>query len=387
MTSDRRRKLVVKGRATLAWMAGLFVASQAAFGWWLYQHHPEMINPNYEFRFNRLQARRSEAPGAPLVIVVGSSRSANGFCPAALRTAAPGGLSPVVFNFATLGGGPVRELLTYRQMLARKIRPDWLLVEVWPAFWKERQGLFEEKGPVLQADQYLSDLPVLRRLYGAGWDCFTKVFGETLTPIIHYRADLIAQYVPFLAGRGAVGEIGWGRVRWGNLDDWGWLPIAWGRSPPPEFAQMLKDAQKVTLPYIDPLEFKPGTDWAMRQLLCECHRQGTKVALFFTPEHSALRSWYPQQSLDAILAYFQGLADEYGVPVVDAREWLADEAFVDFCHLLPEGAATFSARFGRDVLQPLLAGKPLDEHLLLGKKVSTPRYSGAETSPPEAAAP
>jgi hypothetical protein len=37
---------------------------------------------------------------------------------------------------------------------------------------------------------------------------------------------------------------------------------------------------------------------------------------------------------------------------------MADDAFLDFCHLHPAGAGAFSARFGREALRPLLEGGP-----------------------------
>ena len=44
------------------------------------------------------------------------------------------------------------------------------------------------------------------------------------------------------------------------------------------------------------------------------------------------------------------------MPVIDARRWVADDGFADAHHLLPGGAADFTNRFGREVLQPLLEG-------------------------------
>ena len=50
----------------------------------------------------------------------------------------------------------------------------------------------------------------------------------------------------------------------------------------------------------------------------------------------------------------------FGVPWTDARTWVADEYFVDGHHLLADGAAAFSERFGRDVLAAdcMAAGVP-----------------------------
>jgi hypothetical protein len=378
MSMNRRRRLVGKGKAALVWTLGLFVASQALLGVWFRYCHADMINPTQEFRYARLGKLLAETPGQGLVVVVGSSRSANGFSPHALGDWMP--QPPVVFNFATLGGGPVRELLTYRQMIARGIRPDWLLVEIWPCFWSERPGLYYEQAAILRCDSYLSDLPVISRLYGAGWDGFAGVCVKNLTPVIHYRAPLLETYAPDLASRGADNNRNWEKIHWLGLDDWGWLPVGWPRLGPEEFAQKLEHARQVTQPDLEGLAFKPGTDWAIHELLRECREHGSKVALFFNPEHSGLRSWYSPQAWERVQSYFLGLAGEFNVPVIDARDWVPDEGFVDFCHLLPCGADLFSARFGREVLRLLVEGRPLPANVLLRGPEQTPTYDRA--SPP-----
>jgi hypothetical protein len=377
MSMDRCRRLVVKGRTTLAGTMGFFLASQVALGVWFYCWHADLINPNQELRFARLAARLAKAPGRGLLAVVGGSRSANGFCPRALGDWMP--QPPVVFNFATLGGGPVRELLTYRQMVARGMRPDWLLAELWPGFWSEQPGIFFERDVILRCDSYLCDLPVLDRLYDARWDGLDKVWTKNVIPAAYYRTALLDQYAPFLAGPGAR-DRAFAKVHWVTLDDWGWLPVMWPRADPETFAVWLEKARKETERCLVPLEIKPGTDWAIRELLRECKEHGTQVALYFAPEHSALRSWYTPQAHALIQSYFHDLSEEYGVPVIDVRDWMSDDGFVDFCHLLPHAAEAFSARLGREVLRPLVEGTPLPEHLLLRGPEPAPAYD--RTAPP-----
>jgi hypothetical protein len=47
---------------------------------------------------------------------------------------------------------------------------------------------------------------------------------------------------------------------------------------------------------------------------------------------------------------------DYGLPVIDAREWMGEEDFIDGHHLLPDGAAAFTRRFGAEALAPVFAG-------------------------------
>ncbi len=67
--------------------------------------------------------------------------------------------------------------------------------------------------------------------------------------------------------------------------------------------------------------------------------------------------------------YLAGLRDEYQSPVIDARDWCPDEEFGDLFHLFASGANTFSKRFGREVYQPLLQGKPMPSNVLLREDV------------------
>jgi hypothetical protein len=66
-----------------------------------------------------------------------------------------------------------------------------------------------------------------------------------------------------------------------------------------------------------------------------------------------------------LTAYLRRLSVENQTPILDARTWQADEDLPDYCHLSPAGARAFSACFGREVLRPLLQGRPLAKNVLL----------------------
>jgi hypothetical protein len=121
----------------------------------------------------------------------------------------------------------------------------------------------------------------------------------------------------------------------------------------------------VAAPLLDPLHISPDYDRALRELLDECCTDRIKAALFLMPEHSACRGWYTSKTKAVVGAYLRQLSQEYGVPVIDARDWLPDEHFADFCHMMPQGAGPFSERFARDVMGPWLQGKSLDGAVLL----------------------
>ncbi len=382
MRTIPRRRVVSRGRAALLWTIGLFAAGQWAMGAWLHRAHPEMCDPTWAFRLDRLRQRLAEAPGKPLLVTLGSSRTANGVSPSDFADWEPrNGPRPVVFNFATLGAGPIRELLTLRRLLAHGIRPDWLVVEVWPAFWLDR-GHYEEHLPILQGDAQLSDVAVLRRLYDCGWETFTRMVETNLMPVVHFRTELFCAYVPFLVSERAREEVLRSRVHWETLDPWGWLPIRWPRMSAEQFARHVVQARDLTQPRLEELRVTKNADWAIRTLLDECRQRRIEVALAYMPEHSVLRSWYSPRALSLLQDYLTRLGREYAVPIIDTRHWLDDDSFQDVLHLHADGGRAFSARFGREVLRPLLEGAPLPAGAAL--RLDRPEISGS-ASPSEPA--
>jgi hypothetical protein len=76
------------------------------------------------------------------------------------------------------------------------------------------------------------------------------------------------------------------------------------------------------------------------------------------PESSPLRSWYSPAARERIDQYLRGLGKQFGAPLIDARDWMADEYFSDTHHLTSEGAALFSRHLAEVIGTPT-KGRPL----------------------------
>jgi hypothetical protein len=347
--SQRRSQIVVRGRATLAWTVVFFVAGQAALAAYLHLHHPEYMDPDHNERLHRLQARQSETAGRPLVVVLGSSRVANGLRPDKIVREGPTG--PIVFNFGSLGCGPVRQWLTLRRVLASGIKPDLVVVEAWPLFWPQT-GFFGEEPWLLVTDVYASDLSIFGMLYDKRWEAFAKLCQETLTPAVHYRAHLVQARAPWLLPREGSVDLTIGHVGHVGLDDYGWLPGKTG--PGVSAGPHLEYDHGIAQFILDRFQVDKRTKTAIQGLLEDCTAHGIRVALVHLPESSPLRSWYPPTARAAVLDYLGCLEHRHGVPVFDMRESMPDATFADYCHLTPDGAEAFTKRFDHEVLGPLL---------------------------------
>jgi hypothetical protein len=362
------------GKKTVFWFLACFVAGQVALWAYLDTRRLEVRDPLYGIRLHSLRSRLAESPNAPLVLILGSSRVKYGLWPAAMQvrpgTGAP---PPVIYNFGLNGAGCIRALMYFRRLLADGVRPDWLLVETWPPLWAEA-GFFEEAQMVLSEDElHWQDIPLVCRYFSGKPTVFLQGLRKSLLPILAYRARLVQATVQSLLPHKQLGEMARVRSAWVPFDDTGWFPLTSGPATPEGQRRLLQRGMEEVKPLLDPLRISPRSDAALRELLEECRARGIKVALLLMPEHSAVRGWYPPQARALVHSYLDGLSREYQMPVIDTRDWVTDETLMDFCHLGQRGAAPFSERFGREVLQPLLQGKPLPDRVLLrGDPVEVP---------------
>jgi hypothetical protein len=85
-----------------------------------------------------------------------------------------------------------------------------------------------------------------------------------------------------------------------------------------------------------------------------CEQEQLPAALVLMPEGSEFRALYKPEVWQQIGAFLDGVAQRARIPILSAREWLPDTAFVDSHHLLQDGAEAFTTRFGRECVLPLV---------------------------------
>jgi hypothetical protein len=295
----------------------------------------------------------AENAGQPAAVLLGSSRVAMGIRPDALpplRLA--DGRQPVVFNFALVGSGPLMELFCLKRLLADGVRPRWVVVECWPPFLCQ-EGRHAEEARIDISRLGWRDLALLGRYWrdpGRLWEDYDEA---RLVPWFSHRICLLSRFAPAWLPLGARQD-----GNWGTLDGWGWLPSK--EMPDPDGTARRRGRElnrQFFAPILEHWQVSAVSDRALRELLRLCRQKGIDVALLLMPETMEFRSWYPPGVPAALDDYVRRLGDTQGVAVIDARTWASEEDFNDTHHLKPQGAATFTARLGREALGPFFEGR------------------------------
>src|SRR5579872_5690572 len=135
---SRLRRMSSCGRAALLWMLAVYAVAQALLFVVLDRWHPELIETTTRKKGKRLRQVAARNPGRPLLVMLGSSRTEQGFQAERLNGMPVPGKQPLLaYNYGTPGTGPLHELLHLREMLDAGIRPHLLLVEFVPPMFND----------------------------------------------------------------------------------------------------------------------------------------------------------------------------------------------------------------------------------------------------------
>jgi hypothetical protein len=336
-----------KARAALVWGALAFVAIQLLLDVTVVARNPEIHDPEFAVRLKALRARLAEDPGRPLLMMVGSSRTQLAFMPERLpplRTAT--GEQVLPFNFSHFMAGPVMNLQEVQRLLRRGIRPRWLVVEIMPPW------LADSSQYLLITTAGADDFPLVRR-YLRPASMRYSFLSRQLVPCYQHRRWLCRQAVP---GWDAPGE--WERNQGDGIGPLGGHLDLFGPDLDPARIQRYTEAARNDYsPRLRDIRVADISDRALRELIGLCRSEGIDLVLMLTPEGGSFRSWYSPQSRERINAYCDALRREYGVPLIDARDWLDDADFFDSHHVTLRGAEAFTRRCADEVFRPLVEGR------------------------------
>ena len=325
-------------------------------------------DPVYYLRWSRLIQQIHASPVKPYtVVMLGTSRTFNGFRPTSLKVPLTRALNrPVVAgNFGLPGCCASMHLLTWNRLLRDGARPDLVLIEVMPAQlmvgWSPVE-LAAERLPLCRLR--LCDLPIL-----------SKYFSDIRPGISHdwwlaqpaalydYRLAMLSKIAPNLLPSEHVVALEKETVLPEDLPPTPLVITAEGHE------WNMKHSRGQYAAGLQNFHVGGRCCAEFRELLVQVQRDGAKAVLVVMPEGPEFRSWYKPGDFQQIYDFLGKLRAEFGVAVVDAHEWMAEADFYDSHHLTQDGAAKFTTRLGEECLVPLLQGRS-DSPVLHGPQAS-----------------
>jgi len=334
------------GRGIMLWVLFWYAAFQ--MGAIFLKDRWHRIGPHYELqKWPALERLTAEEPDRPLLLMVGSSRTSWAFQAGALDGMPDSDGRPMlVYNFGVPATGPCFQLFCLRDLLAKGIRPRFLLIEFLPPLLCEvGRGIVSEESLLafesLPLHRMLQWIPYLKRP-GKG---VTLWLEGRIAPCYAFRTYIVAELTSLAAGKRMPKHM--------PFDNRGWhlsLPAI----APLLHEIRMAEAHRGYVPGLTNFRLGKTPYRAIHELLDLCRREKIPSALVLTPEDSRFRSWYSPQAKTATRNLLDELRKTYGVECIDAQSWLPDYDFEDGHHALLGGALIFTRRI-RAELPRLLA--------------------------------
>ncbi len=329
-------------RTELAWIAAGLVFSQVLLGLAVDQAWPAVRDPEFAMLQRRLAAQRARAPHRPLVLVLGSSRTALGLRAGRLNVTSDE-TEPLVFNFGLYGAGPMLQEVVLGRLRDQGIRPDLVILEAMPVSMSQRRGTPLEEHHLDAARLDAAEAVRLGRYYRRPDKLLATWIAARALPAYRHQAELHdALLLDAPAAHG-------GTVEDNSIDAFGWRQRPAPVSPAAREAKLQADLYEYA-PALADATPAAGPFHALRDLLALCRRDGLPVALVIPPETAPFRC-LAEGGCATLEGPIRAIATEFDVPVYDARNWVADDGFADAHHLDVNGADDYTEQFGRVVLK------------------------------------
>jgi hypothetical protein len=336
------------GRATLLYAVAALVLVQAGLRLGIDWCWPELRDPTFEIKAQRLARLIARCPRPPVtILMVGSSVTSNLFKAKDLEVLLARQLDrpAVVLNMSSHGAGPLTELVWTRRLLERGIRPDLLCIEVSPFLYNYPDAPVDAKHfPASMLSQ--SDLGVVQRYSAAadlrrtwGLDCWLPAYRHRLTMLNYLAHPLVPceDQIPT-----------WG----GAIDDRFWAALP--PRQPDDLRQHLHQVKAQFGPELKRFAPGPSSLQAFEELLQLLHREGIRATVVLTPQGRTMRSLYPAEALQRFVTRLSQLTRQYDGAFLNAFDWLEEDKFGDSIHATVAGAELFSTRLAGEVLLPEL---------------------------------
>jgi hypothetical protein len=339
----RRARSTVVG--ALVWLALLNAALAAAA-----YLRPGLRDPLFDQPARDFQRRVEAANDRPITVAfLGSSRTGWGIRPvlAEEAVAATTGRPCIAHNLHVPGNGPVGQLVDWRRLVDRGLRPDVAVIELCPPWLAAPNGVPAEAG-AFHGDRMTWPEVELARSYGFPASVETEWREATYNPWFGLRFQLVGLVRPKWLPPGAV------RPERLAAEHRGWrVPFFIGPVPRDHYLAAVQQNRSLFEGPTRSVRADTSPARALRDLVRECREDGAKVAVWVTPEASDVRAWYSPESDRALRTLMAELQAD-GVVAVDGREWLPDEAFSDGHHAVRSWADAYTRHVVEQALLPAL---------------------------------
>lgn len=343
-----------RARAGIAWGGFAFLLLYLLGSYFVEKGPAKARDPEFAAKFERLQARLQADPAKPLILMLGSSRTLLMLDAGSLHVNWDG--TPAqVFNFGMKGSGPLLEHLCLERLLKSGVRPDLLLLEVFPALYNRPLDRSLEEVWFQEGRLRHAEVTELRPFHSNTQRIWRRWLRFRLKPWGGIERSL----EDFLDPLGPDHPDHAGDYDLSIIDPFGWEP---------HFRTGITDAQRAYYRDIakgqyrsamGPYEPAANAFAALKSILDTCEQIHLPVALVMMPEGPFFRSFYPPGMQEHLTATFTRISQERRVLLVNARDWVPEEELYDSHHALPAGAERFSGRLRDEVLTPLLRMLPL----------------------------
>ena len=372
---------MVRARTRRSWTRRSFVTLLSGFlafavlqlGWSVVVEIgiPEVRDPLYGRRLRLVQKALRAKPGKPrTVIMLGTSRTLYGFRPGAAANAwgGPADRPIAAFNFGVSGASPLTQLLIWRRLQQDGVRPDLLLIEVMPPLLCSQTDPHDFHAAHWPAERLRwGDLALVKHYAGVRRpDLRRDWLGAFALPCYFQRCKLTSLIAPSLLPKEYRQNDDW------NVDEFGDLkPLKALTSE--DHLRRTQEARRFYETFLNGFRLGGPACEALRELTASCRKEGIPAALVFMPEGPEFRSWYSAEVLQDVQAWVSRLSRENATPVINAREWLEEDDFLESNHLLSSGADKFTERLGRQYILPLLRRLPNEEKSAARLTTSAPQ--------------
>jgi hypothetical protein len=333
----------------LLFFTGVELVAAASLECWL----PYARDPEFAIKLQRLTMRLHETPDRPLVLMLGSSRTLLAFQAGEVRITGHGP-PPLAFNYGLAGAGPLVELVCLRRLVAAGVRPDLLLVEILPPALNQAGPLSLEEVWIQSGRLTWPELVSLRPFHSTPQRLVRKWCRSRLVP----WPSLQKQVQIFLDPDGPEPSATPPVSASARIDDHGWHAHFVKGITAQQRRYFWEIAQSQYRDTMGDFHLAEQPVQALTTLLALCRQEGIPVALVLMPEGTDFRALYPPPVRAGLDAFLTDLCRQWGLALIDARDWVSDPDLWDSHHALPSGAAVFTQRLAHDALEPLLRTLP-----------------------------